>query len=734
MAKDYLEIKTFDGLSTLMSKDNLPIRVAQEIVNLRPGHILGRAVKRKPYTNVLTSGLTSLKSLHEFKNKNDERLLVIMDGNTMERSVYSGGYGAIGSISNDERTAGSTIDGDNFLPTIANNELRSGAGISSATERPLWYGYTAAKNRYNSASTISAGRYLEDQYNASVLDDLFTNTGTIFGEGIFEAVPHTSRATTDSFGLTESHYSLYASPVYDGYQRGFPVFVTSMRIGDDGAGNEGTMEMYLYIKQSDAQESKRLTAVDLFIANAEADIRGQFETVPAYFLERIDLNDDTPHFYETTGTTDNGTSKVTINDFADWLTFDAIGLWLYNVDDDEYYRVTAETVNGANMEFTVTPAPTNSASKTVRFLSRWYADTVSATNYYVIRTFYDNHYKKLGSEMYDYLGIPTGDEGISDFRYQYSAWNGSRLLTGCYPEDKNFTYYSVADSPDIIPSLNIFRHRSNVKGIIDIGDDFLVFTETGVERLSILGNAQSLQNDAYLDAILTNAESIVKISDDEVAFMAYDGPYLVKGRQTVPIGEHLNTWFKGVSAKLTQSQLEGCIAGFNDENNEVWFSFPDYTTSPFTTGLIMVFDLKGFRKDMVSPWWFVKTDAAIKSFTTSVDRKLLGGAATKIVDFDTVGSETVDTAIKFKLMQNVVPNRQVRWGRVFVRSSTSDTITCNAYFDGSASAVAISLNADLNGFIRYMKETLELELTTSATVNTVEHQGLMLEFGTKRVA
>jgi hypothetical protein len=347
----------------------------------------------------------------------------------------------VGSISNDERTAGSTIDGTNFYPIVADATLQSGAGISADTERPVWFGYIPERDRFNGAETISAGRYLDEQHNTSALDNLTTLPYTTgFGQGVFGATAHVSRAT--GLGLGESFYALYAAPVYDGYQRGFPQFINSMKIGTSSP-TYGSMEIYVWVADAaDALKSKRITAIDLFVATSATDIRGQFDSVPAYFLERIDLNNDTDHFLEMTGTVDNGTSKVTIANYADWLTFDALGMFIYNVDDDEYYRVTTETVNGSDMEFTVTPAPTNSTSKTVRFINRWRSETISSVDYYVMRSFYDGYYKKLGSEMYDYLGIPTGDSGLPDFRYKFSAWNGNRLLISGRPdEERNISYF-----------------------------------------------------------------------------------------------------------------------------------------------------------------------------------------------------------------------------------------------------------------------------------------------------
>jgi len=712
MARDYVKLDKYDGISTFVSKEDRKIEVMQSLINLRHGKILGRAAKRGGYSSILSSGLTTLKRMIEFKNKNASTLLMVMDGNTLKESVYSGGYGAIGAIANDERTAGSTIDGDNFNPIIVNKEMRSGAGISASTQLPVWYGYIAARDRFNGAETIAAGKYLDEQYRAE--SDFYTS--------FMSLSPQNVAGQISGSGLTTGKYAIYFSPVYDGYQRGFPTTVYKWEVTSD----DTAWGLNVRILSADAADLPRITAIDVFIASSSGTLKENLDVAPAYFLERIDLDSDGDYFLEITGNVGVTTAnKIVIDTMSDWLLFDPVGLWIYDVDNDDYYRITGyaiDTPGAGQVELTVTPNAAANGSATLRFFSRWYEDGL----YYKYETFYDDYYHKLGSEMYAYLNIPSGDAGIPDFRYKYSAYNGNRVLYTGFPTDTNFSYYSANEAPDVVPSQNIFRHKFDTRGVVSVGRDFFVFTDRGIERISIYGNQQTEQDDDFSNSILAHTKSIVKISDALIAFMSYNGPRIIAGREEIPIGETLAQWW---NETLSQAQKEACVAGYNFLHEELYFSFPTYTTSPYTNGVVFVFDMKAWRNEYVSPWWIFSCDTPIYSFEgPNLLQHLLAGGLTKIIDVDGGGAESFATSYKMKLLQNPVPGKKVWWDRVYADVETSDTVTANLYFDGSASPVALSLNSDLNGFIRYMKETFELELATAASTNTVEHKGMLLSF------
>ena len=403
-------------------------------------------------------------------------------------------------------------------------------------------------------------------------------------------------------------------------------------------------------------------------------------------------------------------------------------MFIYDATNDNYYQ--ALSADATRTIIDTSPNAAADGTATLRFFSRWYVDGAT-DNAYV--TFYDNDLKKLGAEMYSYLNLQVNDVGITgtDFRYKYAAYNGSRVLYGGFPDD-NFTYFSVADRPDIVPALNIVRHQYTVKGIASAGRDFYVFSDRNAERVSIYSSNEAEQDSEFLNVGAVSHRAIVAPSDEVVAVMTYKGPMLISNRRPIEIGKHLNDWWLST---FTKAQMEACVAGYNHMNDEIIFSFPTYATSPYTTGIVFVFDMNAWREQTaLSPWWILKTDAAIKAMDLNNQLHLIGGMATKIVDFDSAsGTETVSTSYKMKMLQGPIPNKEVRWDRLYVDVETSDTVAGALYYDGSASSVALTLNTDLNGFIRYLSKTLEVELTTSASTNSVEHKGMLLTFTPKRV-
>ena len=182
MSKPLYDIDQWGGQSSLIHKEKLPVALIQSIRNGILSKKLGVIKKRPRYANILTSGLTALNNMIEFVNQNDERILFIQDGTGVEKSIYSGGYGAIAAITNDERTGGSTIN--QIYPVLWRKELRSSAGMNAATDLPFWFGYIDAITRYPNATTpiaISAGRYLDIQFYNDAFTDLFKSGVTDFG-------------------------------------------------------------------------------------------------------------------------------------------------------------------------------------------------------------------------------------------------------------------------------------------------------------------------------------------------------------------------------------------------------------------------------------------------------------------------------------------------------------------------------------------------------------------------
>ena len=729
MADDTIILDRFSGASTFASKEDRQIDVLQEIVNLRPHVKPGRAIKRSPYTDKITSGLTSLQSMIEFQNKGDQQILFLVDTNTFKESIATGSsYSAPALLTADERTAGSTVDGNSFFPQIINNEIRAGAGNSVSTERPVWFGFLHSRNRFSNNVTISSGRYLDEQNYIDKLEELCDSAS-------FTELRNDVVGT--GFSLP-SNFIVCFSAVVDEYQKIFPDdVIAAAKYIETSAYTESALMGTITVLDSDKTKSKRITAIDVFIAKKDSSQFLDFDpTIDNFkFLTRIDMNKDGEPFFKTSGTIDTGAPKITINNYANWLTFHHAGFWIKDTTNSKNYKISSYAVNGANIEISVDTGAgdslTNAGAADLEFYSKWWNNSGTWTYDFL----YDEKYFGLGQEMYDYLGIPKNDPGfqVADFQYKYVAANSQTAFYSGFKDDKrNFSFYSVPEAFDVVPVLNVVRHNFEPKGNISVGRDFFVFGSDRTERIQIAGNSNSFQDDSYLEAGITSHKAVSKISDDEVVFLSYKGIYIISARTPHFVGEHLNDWW---STKLSRSQMEACVSSFDHDHNEVWFSFPTYTDSSFVNGLIIVFDVEAWRRNEKSPFWFVKTDTAIKSFSLNHQNKLFAGSTTKIIDFDTPGTdESLETSYRLKMLKSPVPGKKVRWNQIFVDVETSDSLTTNLFFDGSASATSLSLNADKKGFIRNLKKTLEIEIKTASSQQSVEHLGLLLTFSARRVS
>ncbi len=149
------------GMNVAIHKKDVPSFVPTHIRNVESTQQFGVGRKRPLYKNILTTGITALKGMFEFVDKNDVRSLVVQDGTAIKNSVYSGGYGAIASITTDKRAGSPTVD--QMFPVEWKKSIRSGAGLNATTDLPFWIGHIKAKGRFLDAVTIAAGKYLDIQ-------------------------------------------------------------------------------------------------------------------------------------------------------------------------------------------------------------------------------------------------------------------------------------------------------------------------------------------------------------------------------------------------------------------------------------------------------------------------------------------------------------------------------------------------------------------------------------------
>jgi len=708
------------GMNVHITPEKLPSYLYQKIHNLELSKKLGRMVKRKGYANILTTGLTTLKSMFEFVDRNDGRQILLQDGTGLEESVYSGGsYGAISAISNDERTAGSTVN--QAYPEFYSNEIRSGAGLNASTDLPFWYGYIS-RNRFNDGVTITGGNYLDNQFYDSRLGDIF------FDWGVEEAT-----SEVDEEDIDQGNYLVYVSPVIDGDQRGFPEddvvkgFANQqiLKVAVDGK----CIWLQCEISTSDNTSYPRLTAFDIFVAKSISLDEDPINS-PAYFLTRVDLNDEPEPFFEVTGTSNTPANKITIADYADWLTFKDVGnLFVYDATNQIYHRIQTYALNGSDVELTVTPVSDSGGSITCRFLSKWYDD---GSSHWVYSTFFDNYYHKLGSEMYEYLDLPLGDTGRgSDLRYKYSCISNKRYFIFGVPEGP-FGYFSKVDDYDVIPALNILKLKKEPTGCVSIGRDVMAFYKDSAKRFTVLSNERAEEDDEFSDIGLVDQKALYQLSDQEAYGFDQRGPWHLLLRNHYFIGENLKEWWE---ENLSETEKDACVVGYNRLKNWVMFSFPTYTTSPYTNGIVFVYDRDAEKRDGVQVWWILKTDTPLYNFTVADDLHQLAGSRTKIVDFNTTGTpdETVDTLALLKVIQNPILGNRMHVGRAYLDyDSTTDTITAKVSADGAAQET-LTINGDKQSVIKYMCKTLELELSTTATLNDMDYGSHVITFQPKRV-
>jgi len=701
-------------MSTLIEKSKLPAAVVQKIYNFELTKKFGVLKKRKGYGNVLTSGLTTLKSMLEFKDSNSNRVLFLQDDTSLEESVYSGGYGAIAAISNDERSASSTVD--QLYPVEHNNVIRSGSGTGS-NENAIWLGRIPERKRYNDAVTITAGRYLTDQIlnNALGSSKLWEQGGgTIAFVGMSKSA------------LDAGSYVVLAAPVIDGYQRGMPEVIEVK----PNVGSNGYFTHTVNIDSSNASKMKRITHIDYFVAQysgakAFPDIDDVSDV--AYFLERVDLNEDGRSILRLDGTLEDtgGASAPTYvefdDDFSGWESFNMQNFHASFTASTAYTKqLGSRTENGTKVQYGLSGLANadSGQSVTVEIFPRWYTGSGDYRRLLV----YDNYYRKLGSEMYTYLNIPVGDTGLDDHKYKFLAIAGSRSMAVC-ANAGNYAYYSPPRSYDVFPAQNEVILAKDPTGAVGLGlNQFLITYKDQMGLVTVHGNQYHEHDDNFLDFGCVGQKALLKLSENVVFGMDYQGPWMLSNLQHDFIGIDLVEWWED---NLTDAQKDACVIGYNRLKQWVMYSFPTYSTAPFTNGIVFVFDLKSFRYaqaagQRVLPWWILKTDTPMYNFCLNEDLHLLGGSRTKVVDWNAASeSENVSTLVRLKLLRSVLAGDKKTWfDRVYITmdKNASETVTINAYLDGSSSATDLSsdLNDDDNAMLRRFIRSMEVEIETAS--------------------
>ena len=721
-----IRVNEHKGMATQIAHEKLPTYLYQKIHNLELSKKLGRMVKRGGYANVLTSGLTTLNGMKEFTDKNGGRQILLQDGTGLEESVYTGGaYSAISAIANDEREAVVAPTVTQMYPVLHENVLRSGAGIAATHDHPFWYGYNDAVTRFpnvGTPTTITAGKYLEDQiYKGKLLTSflVFTPTG---GES----------KVADKGLLKAGSYFLYVSPVLDGYQKGIPETPTLYKVLAFSY-DYNYIKIDLSIATANRSSNKRITAIDVFVAKATGGHLDDSEIYPAYFLERVNLDSNGSYILEKTGTLEDtgGATPPTYiefdDDFADWETFSLTNLYAnFTTSEDTYNAILgARSENTTKVRYAVTGTVEADSGDaiTVKVFSRWY-DGSGVVSYPIV---YDDYHRKLGSEMYTYLDIPTADTGLTDTRYKFSCMANKRYFIFGTP-DGAFGYYSKTNNPDVIPSQNILRLQREPTGCIGVGRDVIAFYPSSSKRFTILSNANADEDDTFSNIGLTSQKAVLNITDEEAYGFDLRGPWELHLRSHRFIGSLLTDWWED---ELSEAEKNACVVSYNRLKDWVLYSFPTYTgTHDGTTytGIVFVFDRGYYLKSgrQIEPWWILKTDHLMYNWTIAEDNNLhlLTGSKTAIVDWNEPlranQNEDVDTLAHIKLLKNPILGNKTHFDMLYLYYvSDTDAMVGRIRPDGGSWAT-LTINGDQQSFIRYICETLEVELSTAASDNDVE--------------
>jgi hypothetical protein len=247
-----------------------------------------------------------------------------------------------------------------------------------------------------------------------------------------------------------------------------------------------------------------------------------------------------------------------------------------------------------------------------------------------------------------------------------------------------------------------------------------------------LSNERAEEDDEFSDIGLVDQKALYQLSDQEAYGFDQRGPWHLLLRNHYFIGENLKEWWE---ENLSETEKDACVVGYNRLKNWVMFSFPTYTTSPYTNGIVFVYDRDAEKRDGVQVWWILKTDTPLYNFTIADDLHQLAGSRTKIVDFNTTGTpdETVDTLALLKVIQNPILGNRMHVGRAYLDyDSDTDSVTAKVSADEAAQET-LTINGDKQAVIKYMCKTLDLELSTTATLNDMDYGSHVITFQPKRV-
>lgn len=712
-----LIIEKFEGISTLISSEKLPNYIFRSVVNFDLGIKIGSLIKRWRYKIEKATAGTIIKTMTEFVDKNKGRQLIIKDSDGLKELVYSGGvYGNATPPVNDERSAATM---SSFLGYIWNFVMRSGGG-EEAGDNPVHYSYENERKRFPSKTnptgdvTFPAGKYLEDQFYEVGADEFikFCHLGYArWGTGYLMQPPN----------LTAAWRSFYVAYRIDGYQYCFPItggFASPWLFFYQAM----TLSLHYEIEIAVSSDYKRITDIYIFLSeftggsfhNSTVEVMRQIN--PAYILDHFKLHENQKPFFSRNYGQTYAASKTLVMTSADtWLTFEATHLWIYDEDLDKNYFVDHWSYSGTTVTFhlddTIGDTVTDYANlldNFYHFYCGWFKDGTS----YKITSFYENYYKKYGAEMYSYLNLPAGDEGLPDKRYTIGDITAGRSLI--LSQDGS-GYFSLANMPDVIPSLYRIEFQKIPVSVVGIGTDFYIFFKNYLNRLLILSVSDIRNEDHFMNVGLVNPRAVHKISDDELVFVSRQGIYLIINRQVMSIGDDLNDWFMKY---LTTAQLNTCFIGYNYLREQIWICVPDFTGTvdgwTYSNGVIFNFDRKAARRGYQSSWTYISLGIKLTDFELNDDMQLLACSAVDIVNFNgTTQDESCGAGVKLKLLKSYTKRQKAIFKQL--------------YIDCEGMITTPALNSDNEVYINQKASEYDVEITASSNTSELEIKKIILD-------
>jgi hypothetical protein len=759
-------IEQFGGINSLYDLEKMPPIMQSKLVNMMASRKLGILQSRHELLNTGAAG-----NIFEFIKHNQtthyyaQNTAAAIDIKSATRS----GYGAVtwgNAVSKtDNRTAKLSTTVMAF-PNRYREEVRS-SQIRTSTGQypdPMWAGYIDAQNRFDGGDSISAGFFLEDQF--------VQNKWSTFGATscINSATPSYGTSYMGGIGGRPGYYYFFLAPVIDGYQKGIPEINASLVTRIPAALQGKFAPSTLIFGNTASYLYPRITDFDVFIGYAperdysnytKGTVDSNVFTLPAYFLERISLNDQAYNYFLTMDATDGkGTitapaaNQIKITDVDQWLTFNPQFIKIYDATNNRTYAVSSWVVATGDITLTLdTTRYDNTTGATMpaklQFFTDWYFDGAN----YKRKVFWDNKYMLRGSEMFEYLNLPPGEQGLVSHDHKFGKVCNQRYWMvgnmGGTVTSSTFSskvYVSKYGEPDVMLSLSEINLEEEPTAVEEYGDDTILFFKNyfKIYRTNADGSIQELATDNR--AGCSNKFGVTKVAKYELVGIDRKGPWMYKNGNLTRIGLAIQGMFTGDNengmSQIDEQDVDGTFVEFYPGDNQVWFNIPSYSDSSetllFDGGITLVYDryMVDELRQGISPWYFFgfynKSVGYMKPNYWGELNVVRGDTNLEIYNPKTLhsasGTENIISVVEFKTNRNLDPqDRKLYLGKIGVRykADADADVAIGLYIDGASSPTSITAdantdfpNADI--VIKRLADTFKLRISSDSDKSAAE--------------